>query len=62
MLIESRVDARRLSTNTVSILCYGSPNQVLTHAARAAATQLWPRAKGPGQGNAMVIPFFQRAA
>ena len=45
-----------------------SPNQVLTHAARAAASQplfsgfsatLWPRAaraKGPGQGNARAGP------
>ena len=34
--------------------CARSPNQVLTHAARAAAATLWPRAvraKGPGQGN-----------
>ena len=50
-------------TRAARALAGRSPNQVLTHAARAAATQLnklnsatlWPRAaraKGPGQGKA----------
>ena len=50
LLLEQRMKNRERASPA------SSPNQVLTHAARAAAKQLnlWPRAaraKGPGQGN-----------
>ena len=59
---DSRLATIRKRFNLL-LLAKFSPNQVLTHAARAAT--LWPRAaraKGPGQGKAKLIDFINEYA